>query len=376
MNIKQLSRGLFEQISSYEDDHAVPPARECLHSLPIGPQTPAQPTNPRLRLLNPSLPPTPPRSSLLRPLPRPSPAAPRSRHSALVTRSVFERFTERCIQGILMAQHEARKTSSSEVSSEHILLGLVMEDQKRTKGTSFMGATLSAETVRDAVRQLYGPQASSGSGGGGSGGSSSPAPDSKPPTDAPFSTEAKAVFECALRESRKMNMSYIAPEHILVALLASGDKVRARRVIVALHMDPEAMKAEAMRRVAESSEAAAGSGASGGAAAQGAPGSGAAAPKKAAHKPKVKQDALEEFCLDLVLLALGNRIDQVIGRDEEIGRVIQILARRTKHNVVLLGEPGVGKTAIAEGEIKERDGERDLLCLGSCLGSRFLSCYF
>lgn len=208
----------------------------------------------------------------------------------------------------------------------------MLEDQSRSRGP-FYGSPATVEGVRAAARRLSGALDEAGSA-------------VVQPSELPFSSEAKSVFESALRESRRMDTRYIAPEHILVALLSMGN-IRARQVLVEVRVDPEAIKAEALRRITESLESAqAAAAAQGMAAGQAqAQGKGRGAGGKAGGKPK----ALEEFCTDLCQQARENKVDPVIGRESEIARVVQILGRRQKNNPILLGEPGVGKTAIAEG---------------------------
>lgn len=165
-------------------------------------------------------------------------------------------------------------------------------------------------------------------------------PKRDPPVDLPFSRNAKHLFEMALLESRRLGMSFIAPEHIFLAVLASED-ANSIEFLNKLGADVERLQAEAMRRLrgeAEGEGARKKVAAASEAAATGGRGGKSSDPK-----------ALEEFCRDLCALAKANRMDPVIGRTKEVARVAQVLARRTKNNPILLGEPGVGKTAIAEG---------------------------
>jgi ATP-dependent Clp protease ATP-binding subunit ClpC len=150
----------------------------------------------------------------------------------------------------------------------------------------------------------------------------------------PFSRDAKRVFESALSESRRLGMNFIAPEHVLVALVSIGD-VGARRVLERLGVNVQLIKAEAIRKLKGEQE-------------------GEGQRKKAvagnvSSRSSSDTKALEEFCRDLCEEARSGKMDPVIGRDKEVTRVIQILARRSKNNPILLGEAGVGKTAIAEG---------------------------
>ena len=154
----------------------------------------------------------------------------------------------------------------------------------------------------------------------------------KASSEIPFSQSAKQVFEAALEESKRLGHNFIAPEHLVLAFLSSS--AAAQRVFAALAVEPEHLQEEALRRLQKQSVGE-------GQAKAGGPGA------KAGKKEG--QSVLEEFCRDLCREAAANALDPVIGRDEEVARAIQILARRTKNNPILLGEPGVGKTAIAEG---------------------------
>ncbi len=158
-----------------------------------------------------------------------------------------------------------------------------------------------------------------------------------PPRDVPFSRTGKRLFEAAFQESRRMGMSFIAPEHIFIAVIACDDQ-ETNDLIQGLSMDTERLKVEALRRLRGETEgegaskrilSASGAGASGGS--------------------NGEPAALGEFCRDLCAEAAGNRLDPVIGRQKEVTRMAQILARRFKNNPILLGEPGTGKTALAEG---------------------------
>ena len=161
------------------------------------------------------------------------------------------------------------------------------------------------------------------------------------PRDVPFSRAGKRLFEAALQESRRMGMSFIAPEHIFLAAIVCDDK-EAMELIHGLSMDTDRLKVEALRRlrgeaegegirkrILSASESAASGGRSG--------------------SSKNEPGALDEFCRDLCAEAEKNKLDPVIGRFKEVARMAQILARRSKNNCILLGEPGTGKTALAEG---------------------------
>jgi len=244
-----------------------------------------------------------------------------------MVRAVFERFTERAIKAVMLAQQEAKALGSAEVGTEHLLLGLIVEESSKQ---GYLQTGLTAERARAATAER-----------------SRPAPatqDKGSASEVPFSSAAKRAFEAALEESRRLGMSYLAPEHIALALLVADDG-GVTSILKRHGVSKETVKKEAMRRLRGEQEkeqgkagAAAGAGASAGAARAGA-GAGAGA----------ESTALRDFCVDLTARAEEGATDPVIGRDREVARVMQILARRQKNNPILLGEPGVGKTAIAEG---------------------------
>ena len=244
--------------------------------------------------------------------------------------AVFEKFTERAIKAVMLAQQEAKALRRPEVGPEHILMGLVAEEAK--KG-GYLGSGMTIERAREKAKDISSYDAASASGRG-RGGTS----------EVPFSRGAKRVFEAALQESQNVGMNYIAPEHIAAAA-AELDDVTMVAFFEAVGVDPQALKTEARRRLKGERERERG-GAKGGADPAGLakrPQAPQAQPAKEAKSP------LKDFCVDLTEKARGGHVDPVIGREEEVERTIQILARRSKNNPILLGEPGVGKTAIAEG---------------------------
>jgi len=155
------------------------------------------------------------------------------------------------------------------------------------------------------------------------------------PTDLPFSESSKRIFELAQIESRKMGMRYIAPEHIFLALLEYDD-VHVTKIVKLMNMSTGTLKAELLRRLNLGLEEVVQMTVSSGTGAK-------------ESEKKGKSDVLEAYCKDLCVEAEKNKIDPIIGRHKEVNRVAQILARRRKNNVMLIGNPGVGKTAIAEG---------------------------
>ncbi|KAI8465710.1 MAG: ClpD chaperone, Hsp100 family [Monoraphidium minutum] len=221
--------------------------------------------------------------------------------------AVFEKFSERSIKSVMFAQQQAKQMDSPEVTTEHVLLGLVAEDTTSKHG--YLNSGLTPERARMAVDALAGRR--------------KPAPGDS----IPFSREVRTTFEAATNECKRSGVTYITPEHILLGMLGTADSL-GRRVLTGLGVDLDILRAEALRRVKAHAEA-------------------DQPKKKKGDKEGAK--ALEEFCRDLCAEVRAGKIDPVIGREREVARVMQILARRTKNNPILLGEPGVGKTAIAEG---------------------------
>ncbi|PNW78134.1 hypothetical protein CHLRE_10g465550v5 [Chlamydomonas reinhardtii] len=243
-------------------------------------------------------------------LPRPQRATV-NRRQALKVQAVFERFTERSIKTVMIAQAEAKAFGHTEVNTEHILLGLVAEESLSKNG--YLNSGVSSERAKAAVEALFGRKRPVSHG-----------------ESIPFSREVRKMFENATHECKRSNVNWISPEHILLAMLSMPD-CNGKRVLHSLSADVEGLKAEAGKRLKGDTDAE-----------QAKKKQGAAAKEQG---PKMT----EEYCKDLCAEVRAGRIDPVVGRDREVGRVCQILARRTKNNPILLGEPGVGKTAIAEG---------------------------
>src|SRR3984957_736372 len=223
---------------------------------------------------------------------------------------MFERFTEKAIKVIMLAQEEARRLGHNFVGTEQILLGLIGE------GTGIAAKTLKSMGVnlKDArveVEKIIGR----GSG--------------FVAVEIPFTPRAKRVLELSWDEARQLGHNYIGTEHLLLGLIREGEGVAAR-VLENLDVDLTKVRSHVIRLLGESGAATAGSSPSTG-------------------TGRSKTPTLDEFGLNLTQAAQENRLDPVVGREKEIERVIQILGRRTKNNPVLIGEPGVGKTAIAEG---------------------------
>lgn len=225
---------------------------------------------------------------------------------------MFERFTEKAIKVIMLAQEEARRLGHNFVGTEQVLLGLIGE------GTGIAAKTLKSMGVnlKDArveVEKIIGR----GSG--------------FVAVEIPFTPRAKRVLELSWDEARQLGHNYIGTEHLLLGLIREGEGVAAR-VLENLGVDLNKIRSNVVKMLGESKPQTVSSGAGAG-----------------SSSSKAKTPSLDEFGTDLTLAAQELRLDPVIGREKEIERVIQILARRTKNNPVLLGEPGVGKTAVAEG---------------------------
>ena len=218
--------------------------------------------------------------------------------------AMWQRFTERARRVIFYAQEEAGRLGENYVSTEHLLLGLVREpDSVAARILERMGVSLSR--VRSEIER----QVSRGEGRLGQ--------------ETQLTPRAKRVIDLAYDEARQLNNNYIGTEHLLLGLIREGEGL-AGRVLARLGVDLDRARREVM--ALQSSD------------------SGAPAPRQRSRTP-----TLDEFGRDLTELARQDKLDPVIGRHNEIERVIQILSRRTKNNPVLIGEPGVGKTAIAEG---------------------------
>uniref|UniRef100_A0A7I4E7J3 Clp R domain-containing protein n=1 Tax=Physcomitrium patens TaxID=3218 RepID=A0A7I4E7J3_PHYPA len=232
-----------------------------------------------------------------------------SRPSRGVTFAMFERFTEKAIKVIMLAQEEARRLGHNFVGTEQILLGLIGEGTGiAAKVLKSMGVNLKEARVE--VEKIIGR----GSG--------------FVAVEIPFTPRAKRVLELSLEEARQLGHNYIGTEHLLLGLLREGEGVAAR-VLENLGADPSNIRTQVIRMVGENNEAVGVGGGSG--------------------SGSNKMPTLEEYGTNLTKLAEEGKLDPVVGRVAQIERVTQILGRRTKNNPCLIGEPGVGKTAVAEG---------------------------
>ena len=224
---------------------------------------------------------------------------------------MFERFTERARQVVVLAQEEARSLKHNYIGTEHLLLGLLREEEG-VAARVLDGLEVSVEEVRAAVVRIVGSGEES------------------PQGQIPFTPRAKKVLELALREALSLGHNYIGTEHILLGLVREDEGVAAR-ILLDLDAEPEKIRNEVMRALSG----------------PGRRSSQGAAPGGSESKRAAK--VLDQFGRNLTKLAEEGKLDPCIGRQTEIERVMQILSRRTKNNPVLIGEPGVGKTAIVEG---------------------------
>jgi ATP-dependent Clp protease ATP-binding subunit ClpC len=220
---------------------------------------------------------------------------------------MFNRFTERARKVIILAKEEARRFNHDYIGTEHLLLGLVREGEGVAAAVlQKMGVSL--ENIRLEIEKLV-----------------QPGPSTQMIGDIPFTPRAKKVLELAAEEAHALGHNYIGTEHLLLGLIREGEGV-ASQVLMNLGLSLDSVRNEIMAVLGSVT-----------------PGFGAQAGQKS------KTPALDAFGRDLTTLAKEGKLDPVIGRRVEIERVIQILSRRTKNNPVLLGEAGVGKTAIVEG---------------------------
>ena len=231
---------------------------------------------------------------------------------------MFERFTDRARRVVVLAQDEARMLNHNYLGTEHILLGLIHEGEGvAAKALENLGISLDA--VRQEVQEVIGQGKQAPSG------------------HISFSPRAKKVLELSLREGLQMGHQYIGTEHILLGLIREGEGVAAQ-VLVKLGADLTTVRQQVLELL---------SGYSGG---QGEPQTaGVGASGGQGEGTPAGSLVLDQFGRNLTQAAREGKLDPVIGREKEIERVMQVLSRRTKNNPVLIGEPGVGKTAVVEG---------------------------
>ncbi len=242
---------------------------------------------------------------------------------------MFERFTERARQVVVLAQEEARTLKHNYIGTEHILLGLLREEEGLAARV-LESLEITVERVRAQVVRIVGSGEEVTSG------------------QIPFTPRAKKVLELALREALSLGHNYIGTEHILLGLVRENEGVAAR-ILLDFDADSEKIRNEVIRMLS-------GPGGRRGTA----PGTPAAAGVGgAAAEGKKSSKLLDQFGRNLTKLAADGKLDPVVGRETEIERIMQILSRRTKNNPVLVGEPGVGKTAVVEG-LAQRINDADV----------------
>jgi ATP-dependent Clp protease ATP-binding subunit ClpC len=225
---------------------------------------------------------------------------------------MFERFTDRARRVVVLAQEEARMLNHNYIGTEHILLGLIHEGEGvAAKALESLG--ISLEAVRQQVEEIIGQGQQAPSG------------------HIPFTPRAKKVLELSLREALQLGHNYIGTEHILLGLIREGEGVAAQ-VLVKLGADLNRVRQQVIQLLSgyQGKE----------------PATSGAGPQEGTPSSSL---VLDQFGRNLTQAAREGKLDPVIGREKEIERVMQVLSRRTKNNPVLIGEPGVGKTAVVEG---------------------------
>ena len=227
---------------------------------------------------------------------------------------MFEYFNEKAIKNVVLAQEEARNTGHNLVGTEHILLGVIGE------GTSTAAEILASLSISlDKTRELALEVVGKGSG--------------FIPANIPFTPKAKRILEQAFNEARQLKSNFISPEHILLAIVKQGDNMAAK-LLAKQNVDLRQLRTDLIKKLGEAEVV------------------GATASKENPFGfggGQEKTAKLKEFSINLTEMAREGKLDPVVGRYPEIERAVQILGRRTKNNPILVGEPGVGKTAIAEG---------------------------
>ena len=221
---------------------------------------------------------------------------------------VFERFTERARQVVVLAQDEARALKHNYIGTEHILLGLLREEEGLAARV-LESLDITVEEVRAQVARIVGQGDEVTSG------------------QIPFTPRAKKVLELALREALSLGHNYIGTEHILLGLVRENEGVAAR-ILLDFDADAEKIRNEIIRMLS---------------------GPGRRQQGQAPSEKSKSSKLLDQFGRNFTKQAAEGKLDPVVGRQTEIERVMQILSRRTKNNPVLVGEPGVGKTAVVEG---------------------------
>ena len=227
---------------------------------------------------------------------------------------MFERFTDRARRVVVLAQEEARMLNHNYIGTEHILLGLIHEGEG-VAAKALESLSISLDGVREQVQEIIGQGQQAPSG------------------HIPFTPRAKKVLELSLREALQLGHNYIGTEHILLGLIREGEGVAAQ-VLVKLGADLNRVRQQVIQLLSGY---------------QGKETTGAGVGPGQAEGTPAGSVVLDQFGRNLTQAARENKLDPVIGREQEMERVMQVLSRRTKNNPVLIGEPGVGKTAVVEG---------------------------
>ncbi|HKS02798.1 MAG TPA: ATP-dependent Clp protease ATP-binding subunit, partial [Arthrobacter sp.] len=227
---------------------------------------------------------------------------------------MFERFTDRARRVVVLAQEEARMLNHNYIGTEHILLGLIHEGEG-VAAKALESLSISLDGVREQVQEIIGQGQQAPSG------------------HIPFTPRAKKVLELSLREALQLGHNYIGTEHILLGLIREGEGVAAQ-VLVKLGADLNRVRQQVIQLLSGY---------------QGKETTGAGVGQSQAEGTPAGSVVLDQFGRNLTQAARENKLDPVIGREQEMERVMQVLSRRTKNNPVLIGEPGVGKTAVVEG---------------------------
>lgn len=225
---------------------------------------------------------------------------------------MFSRFTERAQKVLFLAQEEALRLGHPYVGTEHILLGLIREGQG-VAARALAGMGIEADKVRSAVEQAVGKG------------------QANPGQEIAITPRGKRILELSVEEARRMGHNYVGTEHLLLGLIREGEGLAAQ-VLKAMGADLDRVRQVVLKMLGEPGQ-------------QGDQGNRSCS----ACQNGTKTGTLDQFSRDLSDMARQDKLDPVVGREKEIERVIQILSRRTKNNPVLIGEPGVGKTAVVEG---------------------------
>jgi len=224
---------------------------------------------------------------------------------------MFERFTDRARRVVVLAQEEAKMLNHNYIGTEHILLGLIHEGEG-VAAKSLESLDISLDAVREQVQEIIGQG------------------QQQPTGHIPFTPRAKKVLELSLREALQLGHNYIGTEHILLGLIREGEGVAAQ-VLVKLGADLNRVRQQVIQLLS------------------GYQGKEAVSVGAQESGDAKGSQVLDQFGRNLTQAARDGKLDPVIGREREMERVMQILSRRSKNNPVLVGEPGVGKTAVVEG---------------------------